>query len=160
MTPCLPCYHTPHCRRPRRSVVRSSHHSHHARTKPICRPKPKRRKRRSASYLAIFSLLIQRANSGSLHPVPPTSFALMRARMFREEDRHGAVPKRRCNSPPQRGTSSRATQTPPQAARSCGELPRDPVYAAEAVSALEGQPSCHGVSSSAGAALFNPFWGI
>ena len=84
----------------------------------------------------------------------------MGATIFGTDGLHGARRYRRPNSPPLRGTSRRATQTSPRAARSCRVLPRDLVYAGEAVGGREERLSRHGVRSPARAARVNPFWGI
>ena len=84
----------------------------------------------------------------------------MGATIFVTDGWHGACRYQRHNSPPLRETSRRAIQTSPRATRSRRELLRGPVNAVEAVGGREERPSCHGVRSSAGAALINPFWGI
>ena len=148
MSPCrplLPCWSWA-------SGIRSppaSHHSHHAETRRSTDRSLSEKTAEETCAARIPSLLLRGADCGSLHTISPASFASMRARIFRGEDRHGARRYRRRNSPPIRDTSYRVTQTPPQAARSCRELPQDPVYAAEAVGGREDQPGRHGVSSTA-----------
>ena len=66
-----------------------------------------------------------------------------------------AVIRRRYGTP-----RTERRRRPPQAARSCRELPWDPVYAAEAVGGREERLYRHGVRSPARAARVNPFWGI
>ena len=85
--------------------------------------------------------------AGYCTPIPPTSFASLGATIFRGVGRHGARRYRRRNSPPIRDTSRRATQMFPRAARSYRGLPRDLVYAGEAVGGREDRPGRHGVGS-------------